>query len=304
MFEITQSGIAIFGLELRWYGILIALGVFLAVLLAMRREKKLSLPKDTALNIALIGVPVGIVCARIYYVVFSWQDYAGSLADIVNIRQGGLAIYGGVIGGVLSGAIYSAVKKVKLSSIADLAAPSLALGQAIGRWGNFFNQEAYGAAISNPRMQFFPLGVMIDGSGWHYATFFYESVWCALIVCLLLAGEKKRLFKRNGDIFLSYQLLYAAERSFVEGLRTDSLYLGPLRVSQMLSVIVVIAVACVFALRSRSILGWLSVLAAVLTCAAAAFHSSLLTAVFALTAVALTAALHISQKNKTHSKPA
>jgi len=304
MFEITQSGIAIFGLELRWYGILIALGVFLAVLLAMRREKKLSLPKDTALNIALIGVPVGIVCARIYYVVFSWQDYAGSLADIVNIRQGGLAIYGGVIGGVLSGAIYSAVKKVKLSSIADLAAPSLALGQAIGRWGNFFNQEAYGAAISNPRMQFFPLGVMIDGSGWHYATFFYESVWCALIVCLLLAGEKKRLFKRNGDIFLSYLLLYAAERSFVEGLRTDSLYLGPLRVSQMLSVIVVIAVACVFALRSRSILGWLSVLAAVLTCAAAAFHSSLLTAVFALTAVALTAALHISQKNKTHSKPA
>jgi len=304
MFEITQSGIAIFGLELRWYGILIALGVFLAVLLAMRREKKLSLPMDTALNIALIGVPVGIVCARIYYVVFSWQDYAGSLADIVNIRQGGLAIYGGVIGGVLSGAIYSAVKKVKLSSIADLAAPSLALGQAIGRWGNFFNQEAYGAAISNPRMQFFPLGVMIDGSGWHYATFFYESVWCALIVCLLLAGEKKRLFKRNGDIFLSYLLLYAAERSFVEGLRTDSLYLGPLRVSQMLSVIVVIAVACVFALRSRSILGWLSVLAAVLTCAAAAFHSSLLTAVFALTAVALTAALHISQKNKTHSKPA
>jgi len=304
MFEITQSGIAIFGLELRWYGILIALGVFLAVLLAMRREKKLSLPKDTALNIALIGVPVGIVCARIYYVVFSWQDYAGSLADIVNIRQGGLAIYGGVIGGVLSGAIYSAVKKVKLSSIADLAAPSLALGQAIGRWGNFFNQEAYGAAISNPRMQFFPLGVMIDGSGWHYATFFYESVWCALIVCLLLAGEKKRLFRKSGDIFLAYLLLYAAERSFVEGLRTDSLYLGPLRVSQMLSVIVVIAVACVFALRSRSILGWLSVLAAVLTCAAAAFHSSLLTAVFALTAVALTAALHISQKNKTHSKPA
>ena len=304
MFEITQSGIAIFGLELRWYGILIALGVFLAVLLAMRREKKLSLPKDTALNIALIGVPVGIVCARIYYVVFSWQDYAGSLADIVNIRQGGLAIYGGVIGGVLSGAIYSAVKKVKLSSIADLAAPSLALGQAIGRWGNFFNQEAYGAAISNPRMQFFPLGVMIDGSGWHYATFFYESLWCALIVCLLLAGEKKRLFRESGDIFLAYLLLYAAERSFVEGLRTDSLYLGPLRVSQLLSVIVMIAVACVFALRSRSILGWLSVLAAVLTCAAAAFHSSLLTAVFALTAVALTAALHISQKNKTHSKPA
>lgn len=304
MFEITQSGIAIFGLELRWYGILIALGVFLAVMLAMHREKTLSLPKDTAINIALIGVPVGIVCARIYYVVFSWQDYAGSLADIVNIRQGGLAIYGGVIGGVLSGAIYSAVKKVKLSSIADLAAPSLALGQAIGRWGNFFNQEAYGAAISNPRMQFFPLGVMIDGFGWHYATFFYESVWCALIVCLLLAGEKKRLFRKSGDIFLAYLLLYAAERSFVEGLRTDSLYLGPLRVSQLLSVIVMIAVACVFALRSRSILGWLSVLAAVLTCAAAAFHFSLLTAVFALIAVALTAALHISQKNKTHSKPA
>lgn len=304
MFEITQSGMAIFGLELRWYGILIALGVFLAVLLAMRREKKLALPKDTSLNIALIGVPVGIVCARIYYVVFSWGEYAGNLKAIFNIRQGGLAIYGGVIGGVLAGAVYSAVKRIKLSSLADLAAPSLALGQCIGRWGNFFNQEAYGAAIADPRMQFFPLGVLIDGSGWHYATFFYESVWCALIVCLLLAGEKKRLFKKSGDIFLAYLLLYAAERSFVEGLRTDSLFIGPLRVSQLLSVIVMVAVAAVFALRNRRcILSWLPVLAALSTGVAAAFHSGLFTAAFALLTAALSAAAYIMHP-KTHSKPA
>ncbi len=296
MFEITQRSAVVFGFEFHWYGILIALGVLCAVLLALKREKRLGLNKETTLNLALACVPAGIICARIYYVVFSWQDYSGRWLDIFNLRQGGLAIYGGVIGGVIAAAVYSAVKKVKISALADLAAPSLALGQCIGRWGNFFNQEAYGRAILNPKMQFFPLGVLIDGSGWHYATFFYESLWCALIVAALLIAERKNVFRRSGDIFLSYLFLYAAERSFVEGLRTDSLFIGPMRVSQLISVAAMVIIACLFILRKRkNIISWLPACASVLTGIAAALHSSLLTAVFALISVLFAAVVYIKQ---------
>ena len=297
MLKFTQRGFEVFGFEFRWYGMLIAAGVLGAVLLALRREKTLGVPKDTALNLTLACVPVGIICARIYYVVFSWESYAGSLKDIFNFRQGGLAVYGGVIGGVIVGAVYSAAKKISISRLADLAAPSLALGQCIGRWGNFFNQEAYGRAILNPKLQFFPLGVWIDGSGWHYAAFFYESLWCALIVIVLLIGEKKRIFRKSGDIALWYVFLYAAERIFVEGLRTDSLFIGPLRVSQLVSAIAMIAAACIFALRNRkSILSWLPVFASVITSIAAAFQSGLLTAAFGLISVILAAVTYITNE--------
>ena len=304
MLKFTQTGLEVFGFELHWYGILIAAGVLCAVLLALRREKALGLEKDTTLNIALACVPAGIVCARIYYVVFSWEMYAGNLRDILNFRQGGLAVYGGVIGGVIAGCIYSAVKKVKLPRLADLAAPSLALGQCIGRWGNFFNQEAYGRAILNPKMQFFPLGVFIDGSGWHYAAFFYESLWCALIVIFLLAGERKKIFRKSGDVALWYLLLYAAERSFVEGLRTDSLFIGPLRVSQMISLIIMTAAACIFALRGRKIICWLPVFTCAMTIIAAALSSGLLTALFALLTVAFAAAQYITNSKKQMSMSA
>ena len=304
MLNFTKTGLAVFGFELRWYGMLIAAGVLCAVLLAVKREKTLGVPKDTALNIALACVPAGIICARIYYVVFSWENYAGSLKDIFNLRQGGLAVYGGVIGGVLAGAVYSAVKKIKIARLADLAAPSLALGQCIGRWGNFFNQEAYGRAILDPKMQFFPLGVYIDGSGWHYAAFFYESLWCAMIVVALLTGERKKIFKKSGDIALWYLLLYAAERSFVEGLRTDSLYIGPLRVSQLVSVAVMIAAACIFALHGKKTACYLPVFTAVMTGVSAALPSGLLTAAFALLTVILAAATYITTNRNQTSTPA
>lgn len=253
MFEISRSALVLFGFELHWYGLLIAMGVLAAVLLACSREKRLGLERDTTLNIALIAVPVAIICARLYYVLFSWEYYAAHPQEILNIRQGGLAIYGGVIGGVLAGWIYCRVKKVSFPKGLDLAAPSLALGQAIGRWGNFLNQEAYGAAVENPALQFFPLAVHIDGSGWHWATFFYESLWCALIVAFILVAERKHFFRRSGDIFGAYLLLYGVERALVEGLRTDSLYLGPLRVSQLLSLMLVLGVCLVLACRARKL---------------------------------------------------
>ena len=251
MFELTRSTLTIFGFTIHWYGVLIALGVLGAVLLAWLREERLGLKRETTLDLALICVPVGILCARLYYVIFSWDYYAAHPAEILDIRGGGLAIYGGVIGGVLAGWIYSRVKKIPFGTLADLVAPGLAFGQAVGRWGNFLNQEAYGAAVTNPHLHIFPLSVYIEGSGWHYATFFYESLWCALICIFLLIAEKRGFFKRKGDTFLWYLFLYALERCLVEGLRTDSLYIGPLRVSQALSLTVLLVLQIGLCLRLR-----------------------------------------------------
>lgn len=251
MFELTRSTFSIFGLTIHWYGVLIALGVLGAVVLAWRREWRLGLPAETTLELALVCVPVGILCARAYYVLFSWNYYAAHPAEILDIRGGGLAIYGGVIGGVAAGWIYARVRRLPFRSLADLVAPGLAFGQAVGRWGNFLNQEAYGAAVKNAHLQFFPLSVYIEGSGWHYATFFYESLWCALICAALLIAERRHFFRRRGDTFGAYLLLYALERCLVEGLRTDSLYIGPLRVSQLLSLAVILFIQLGICLRLR-----------------------------------------------------
>jgi len=249
MFEISRSSIVLFGLQVRWYGVLIALGVLGAVIIAQAREKRLHLPKDTTLNLALICVPVGVVCARLYYVLFNWSYFAAHPAEIINLRSGGLAVYGAVIGGAAAAYLYTRIKKLSFGAIADLVAPGLAFGQALGRWGNFLNQEAYGALVENPALHFFPLATYIEGSGWHYAAFFYESIWCALICASLLAGERKNFFIKRGDLFFAYAFLYALERSIVEGLRTDSLFIGPFRVSQLLSFAVLMAVVILMARR-------------------------------------------------------
>ena len=156
MFHFSRNSIDVFGLSIHYYGILIALGVLLGVLLAARRQKRLNLPPETGLDLALICLPVAVVCARAYYVIFEWSAYKDDLLSIFNLRRGGLAIYGGVLGGALAVFVYSRIKKRPFLSLADLAAPSLALGQAVGRWGNFFNQEAYGAAVTQPSRMHFP----------------------------------------------------------------------------------------------------------------------------------------------------
>ena len=241
----------------------------MGVLVASRREKRVGVPRETTLNLALLAVPISVVCARLYYVAFEWGQYRGDLLSILNVRRGGLAIYGAVIGGVIAGLIYARWKKVGFWLLADLAAPSLALGQAIGRWGNFLNEEAYGVAIANPAYRFFPAAVFIRADGlWHAATFFYESIWCFLIVAFLLVAERKRFFRKRGDIFLWYVLLYALERGAVEGLRTDSLYWGTVRVSQLLSLLALFAVCLVFALRAKGGVLWR--FAAPILCLAAA----------------------------------
>lgn len=250
---LSNAGFEVLGRSVRWYGVLIALGIGLGILLAMRREKRLGLPRDTAVDLALIGVPAAIVGARLYYVIFSWDAYAADPLSALYVWEGGLAIYGGLIGGLLAGLAYARVKGLRFLTLCDLAAPSFALGQAVGRWGNFFNQEAYGAPVAAEWMKRFPVAVYIRADGlWHYATFFYESAWCLLIVIFLLAAERRGLFKRPGDIFFTYVLLYAVERALVEGLRADSLYLGPVRVSQALSVCAILFSAIALARKAHS----------------------------------------------------
>jgi len=241
---VTREYVAIGGFNIYWYGVLIALGAFLALGLACRRERRQGLEKDTAVNLALICVPAGIVGARLYYVALH-SDMYSSLRDVLALRDGGLGIYGGVLLAVICLCVYAAVKKIKLITLTDLLAPCLAVGQAVGRWGNFLNCEAYGAEITAKAWQFFPMSVNIDGK-FYAATFFYESLWCA-VICLVICRKTRR---RGCDTAL-YITLYAFERAYVESLRLDSLYIGGARASQLLSAILLAAVLVVLWLKLK-----------------------------------------------------
>ena len=299
MIEVNRTAVELFGLSMHWYGVLIVLGIALGVCLASAREKRYGLAKDTALDLALICVPAAILGARLYYVIFSWADYsAGPWWRIFAVWEGGLAIYGGVIGGLLTGACYAKVKKLSFLALADLAAPCIALGQAIGRWGNFVNQEAHGGPVGNPALRFFPMAVEIAGE-WYYATFFYESVWCFLIVAALLLAERK--WKNvPGGILFGYVFLYGLERGLVEGLRTDSLMLGPVRVSQALGLLAAAGAAMWMAAQAKRAPAWLRAVTLLLTpMALICVHAGLpWTSVGAvvLSLIACAAMLHIHYK--------
>ena len=230
------------------YGLLIATGIAVAALLCIKQEKEKGLPKDTTIDLAFWIVPLAVICARIYYVVFQWDQYKDNPITALYVWEGGLAIYGAIIGGVIGGFIGTRRKKLPFLKIADMIVPGLILAQAIGRWGNFINGEAYGYAITNPAWQFFPVAVNINGS-WHMATFFYESLWNFIGFWILWLNRKK--VRRDGNMFCCYFIWYGIGRSVIEGLRTDSLMLGPLRVSQWLSVVLVIGGAVLLYLRNR-----------------------------------------------------
>ena len=251
---VDRVAFTVFGMDIYWYGVLIALGVVLGAMTAALREKRQGLPHDTVIDFVLVCMPLAIVCARAYYIAFEWEYFAGDIRKMLDLRSGGLAIYGGVLGGTAAVWLVSRVKKVSFRTLADVCAPSLALGQAIGRWGNFANQEAYGYAVTSPAWRFFPASVFIQADGqWHLATFFYESAWCFLIWLVLEVCIRRGAFEKRakGDVLLWYVLLYSAERAVVEGLRTDSLYWGGVRVSQAFSAVLLIAVVVLFAVRSH-----------------------------------------------------
>lgn len=223
---------------LPWYSALIVAGIAVAIWLAERERKRLSLPEDTVVDLALVVVPAGIVGARMYYVAMSWPSFAQDPWSVFRIWEGGIAIYGAVIGGAIGALAYARKKHLSFSALADIIMPGLLLAQAIGRWGNYFNMEAYGPLVTDARLQFFPVCVLIpsaSGYEWHAATFFYESVW-NLCGFAALWGMRKKMPHR-GMLTAWYFVIYGSGRFIIEQLRQDSLYLGPLRVSQYLSLV-------------------------------------------------------------------
>ena len=217
----------IFGISVMWYGVLIAIGMALGILLALRRAKAVGFSEDDLLNVLLIAIPSGIVGARIYYVLFNWSAYRGDFAKMLDVRGGGLAIHGGLIAAIFVAWLYCKRKQISILEILDIAAPSIILAQAIGRWGNFINQEAHGGPTN------LPWGILVDGVRVH-PTFLYESLWnLSTFFVLILLRDK--VFKRNGQTIGAYMILYSLGRVWIEGLRTDSLMLGPFRVAQLVS---------------------------------------------------------------------
>lgn len=239
-----------------WYGIIIATGAYLGLWLAMRESERLGLKKDTFVDLVVFAIPAAIIGARIYYVIFEWERYKnGTFMDMIAIWEGGIAIHGALIAAVITALIFAKVRNISFWRLADIAAPSILLGQAIGRWGNFMNQEAHGYAVSegfyNNFMQYLPDFIVqqmcIDGIMYH-PTFLYESVWNILGVVFLLA--LRRFNPRRGEMFLSYVIWYSFGRYFIEGMRTDSLYIiANLRTAQVISIVLIIGAAALIMYR-------------------------------------------------------
>jgi len=260
--------------SLPWYSVLIVLGAALAIFLASREEQRVGLPKDTILDLALWVLPFGIIGARLYYVAFSWEAFRDNPLSILYVWEGGIAIYGAVIAGFLVLLVFCRARSLPVLLLCDLIAPGLVLAQGIGRWGNFFNMEAYGAAVTNAALRFFPLAVLIPSAAgepvWHLATFFYESV-CDLAIFVFLLWARRRLFRRQGDVFFFYLFLYAAARLVIEDLRLDSLYSSSVRVSQLLSVLGCLSLTVYYLITTRSRPGRLRPLGRVLSVLSLAF---------------------------------
>lgn len=223
------------GLNIHLYGIIIGIGILLAYIYALKTCHKHNLTKDNVTDILLYGLPSSVICARIYYVVFELDQFE-NFWDVFKIWNGGIAIYGAVIGAVISTYIYCRVKKINVLSAFDIGAYGLLIGQICGRWGNFVNAEAYGSPTTLPwRME---LVDITSGVAFH-PTFLYESLWNLGVLVLLLLRRDKRAFE--GEIFFSYITLYGLGRFWIEGFRMDSLYIGNVRVSQLLALLCVIA---------------------------------------------------------------
>ena len=229
-------------LTIHFYGLAIGLGLILAVLYACRRSKAFGLKEDDILDGVLWITPFAILCARIYYVAFSWEDYADNLWSVFAIWEGGIAVYGSVIGAVIGVIVLCKVKKLKVATVLDITLLGFFIGQILGRWGNFFNREAFGAATDS----FFRMGLYNTVAGqWEYyhPTFLYESVWnlVGFILLHFLSGHRKF----DGQIALGYAAWYGLGRCFIEGLRVDSLYWGPFRVSQVLAALTCVSASAI-----------------------------------------------------------
>ncbi|MDM5287010.1 prolipoprotein diacylglyceryl transferase [Peribacillus castrilensis] len=243
-------------IQVHWYGLIIGFGVLLGLIIALRESERRGLDKEIFTDLILFAVPIAIISARIYYVIFQWEYYSQNPGDIIKIWNGGIAIHGALIGSVLTAIVFAKVKKVSFWKLVDIAAPSLLLGQAIGRWGNFMNQEAHGGEVTrsfleNMHLPEFIINQMYINGTYYHPTFLYESIWNILGVIILLSLRKVNL--RRGELFLTYVIWYSSGRYFIEGLRTDSLMLTEsLRIAQVISIVLIaVAIALVVYRRVR-----------------------------------------------------
>lgn len=256
-FDVPSVAFSIGGYEVHWYGIIIAFGFALAVLYGGRMAYKWKMSLDGMTDVLIWGTLFGIVCARAYYVFFEWDYYSVHPNEIIAIWNGGIAIYGGIIGALIGGYIGCKIGKIDFRNLLDLGALGLLIGQGVGRWGNFFNQEAFGTNTETATFRMWSVkirdtleatqgdlllkGMDVNPNAPVHPTFLYESVWCILLFIVLhIVVTKYRKFK--GEVFILYGIGYGLERMVVEGLRTDSLYIGDtaIRVSQLLSAIIVV----------------------------------------------------------------
>lgn len=226
----------IFGISIRWYAIFISTGMLIGIIIAKYNCKYRNIDFDSVLDVVLISLPLGIIGARLYYVAFQFNDYKDNLINILNIRQGGLAIHGGILFALLAAYFVTRHKKLSFLKMADVTAPSIVIAQSLGRWGNFFNGEAHGGPVSYGFIQHFPSfiqkGMLIDGAYYH-PTFLYESIWNFTVFIVLMIVLRRS--RNNGFVFFTYLGLYSIGRFLIEGLRTDSLMLGPFRIAQLVS---------------------------------------------------------------------
>lgn len=243
-------------LSVHWYGLIIGVGVLLGLYFLLKEGDRHGINKDTLIDLIFFAIPIAIISARAYYVIFEWSYYSENLSEIPKIWHGGLAIHGGLIGAVLTGIIFAKKKGLSFWKIADIAAPSIILGQAIGRWGNFMNQEAHGGEVTrqfleNLYLPDFIINQMFINGAYYHPTFLYESLWNLLGFIILLSLRKVNL--RRGELFLSYVIWYSIGRFFIEGMRTDSLMLTEsLRIAQVISLaLIAFALVVLFIRRAK-----------------------------------------------------
>lgn len=246
---LIKDHFTIFGFDIYYYAVIIMAGMILGAVITAVLCKRRGIKPDIVLDMMLLVIPLAIIGARLYYVLFALDEFH-SFYDVINIRSGGLAIYGGVIGGALGVFIICRIKKLPFLRFADCVVVGLILGQAIGRWGNFINQEAYGNLVTDPGKFGLPWSVYIDDMGAYYqATFFYESMWNVLGTIGLFLFSWFYRHRANGTVMCGYFIWYGIGRTMIEGLRSDSLYIGStgIRVSQALSIGLIVAGAALAA---------------------------------------------------------
>src|SRR3954470_12590575 len=251
---IDPVAIAFGPLQVHWYGVIIGLAIILALYIAVRETEKRGLDKDVFMDLMLWAIPIAILSARLYYVIFEWNYYSQNPGEIIAIWNGGLAIHGALIGGGITAIVFTKKRQVSFWQLRDIAAPSTSLGQAIGRWGNFINQEAHGGEVTrsfleNMQLPEFIINQMYINGAYYHPTFLYESIWN--IVGFILLILLRRVNLRRGELFLSYVIWYSVGRFFIEGLRTDSLMIGGLRMAQTISVVLILGAVLILIYRRK-----------------------------------------------------